>query len=436
MPPSRKRKKPKPAHKRKRPRRKKPDPDKPRKKRGKKDRVRRPSGKKPWPVKLEGWLANRPAIRGAIVWEKSVGGGAGVPMPYAAWSVAMKQQLQDAYLAAWNGQPTGLVDPPANLVNPGDHEWPSTAIDESRAWALYVTHVAHGLAAETGHWIAGSLMELAAGQLPVLFDSRAMFSWTPQPAGYLFAQTEQTAIPAPPDVAYAFLAQNGLLGSTRLKTIINLIGWCRDNLIHFDGTFEAANVFDQWQYRGVPPVSRVLAGTPVISHPEWGVRHRTAGCYGTLSFLRAMLRTVNVPVARETVCGHSLVSFPSEQKYLSHGDDPYSALTKATPPFGAALILSEKSMYESWFGPGVAEEKRCDNVARRTRELALVYLPDYLLWKYCQDVDAGKSHADGEVYGIFAKDHTLSYLENTVDLWGKLAAKVSAMGGCGALEPI
>ena len=436
MPASRKRKKPAPAGKRKRRPRKKPDPEKPRKKRGKKDRFRRPYGMKPWPVKLEGWLANRPAIRGALVWEKSVSGEAGVPMPYAAWSPAMKQQLQDAYLAAWNGQPTGLVDPPANLVNPGDDEFPWTAIEEPRAWALYVTHVAHGLAAETGHWVAGSLMELTADQLPILFDSRAMFSWAPQFTGYLFGQIEQRGIPAPPDAAYAFLAQSGLLGSTRLKTIINIIGWCRANLIHFDGQFQAANVFDQWQYRGVPPVTRILAGTPVISHPEWGIDHRTAGCHGTLSFLRAMLRTANIPVARESECGHALVSFPSEAKYLSHGDDPYGGLTKATPPFGAALILTEKSMYESWFGPGVPEQKRCDNVGRRPRDLALVYLPDYLLWKYCQDVAAGTSHADGQVYAMFAKDHTLSYLENTVDLWGKIAAKVAAMGGCGAIKPI
>lgn len=72
-------------------------------------------------------------------------------------------------------------------------------------------------------------------------------------------------------------------------------------------------------------------------------------------------------------------------------------------------------------------------MGRRPRELALIHLPDYLLKKYCDDVAGGKSHAGGDVYAIFAKDHTLSYLENTVNLWGKLTAKVQAMGGCGSI---
>lgn len=434
MPPLKKKpkpKKPKPA-KGKTPGRKKPDPEKPQKRPGEKDRFRRRPKKKRGPVKVEGWLANRPAIRDAIVWEKSVSGGTGVPAPYPLWSQAMKQRLQDEYLAAWSGEPTGLADPPENLLHPADNEYPSTAIEEARAWPLYVTHVAQSLAAETGDWVAGSLMELGDDQLAVLLDSREMFDWAPEHGGYLFSGSEW-GIPAPPDVAFAFMAQHGLTGATRLKTIANVVGWCRENLIHFDGAFETANVEDQWHYRGVPPVTRILAGTTVTGHPEWGLDHRTAGCHGTLTFLRAMLRTVNIPVAGEGSCGHALVSFPTEARYLSHGDDPYDALTKSTPPFAAIQVLADGAMHQAWFGAGVADQKKCDNVGRRPRELALVHLPDYLLQKYCDDVAAGRSHVGGQVYAIFAKDHSLSYLESTVDLWGKLAAKVAALGGCGSI---
>lgn len=436
MPPKKKKKpKPKPKLVKKGKRRpaKKPNPEKPRKIHGKKDRLRKKPKKKSGPVKLDGWLGNRPAIRDAIVWETSVKNGAGVPAPYASWTADMKQQLENAYIGAWNGAPTGLVDPPANLLNPGDDEYPTTALAEKQAWSLYVAHVAQSLAVETGKRVAGSLAQLDAEQLGALFDSRAMFNWTREHDGYDFGGGEKRVMPAPPDIAYGFLVGHGLTGPTRLETIANLLGWCRDNLSHFLGAFKAQNVQDHWQYRGVPPVTRILAGTFLTGHPEWGVRHWTAGCRGTLSFLRAMLRTVNIPVLPVYVCGHALVYFPTEKRWLSHGDDPYNALSKATPAFAASNLLTVESSYQSWFGAGVSDQEKCENVGRRTRELALTYLPDYLLQKYCEDVAQNKTHAAGQVYSIFAKDYALGYLENTVKLWTKLDAKIQSMGGCGSI---
>ena len=57
-------------------------------------------------------------------------------------------------------------------------------------------------------------------------------------------------------------------------------------------------------------------------------------------FLRAVLRTANIPVAQTRVAGHALVHLVREGLFLSHGDDPYGGLSEATPPFQSASCRS------------------------------------------------------------------------------------------------
>ncbi|MGH7460119.1 MAG: hypothetical protein ACREMA_03705, partial [Longimicrobiales bacterium] len=54
---------------------------------------------------------------------------------------------------------------------------------------------------------------------------------------------------------------------------------------------------------------------------------------------------------------------------LSHGDDPYSYAFGNPPFFPTADLLIIEATFQAWFGPGVAEEQRCDNVGRRSRDL-------------------------------------------------------------------
>jgi hypothetical protein len=56
--------------------------------------------------------------------------------------------------------------------------------------------------------------------------------------------------------------------------------------------------------------------------------HRTAGCWGTVGFMRSVLRAANIPVVREACGGHACVGFPTEGLHMSHGDDPYNMLVK------------------------------------------------------------------------------------------------------------
>ncbi|MEA2424800.1 MAG: hypothetical protein QOH13_1210, partial [Thermoleophilaceae bacterium] len=227
----------------------------------------------------------------------------------------------------------------------------------------------------------------------------------------------------------------------RARTIVTLLTWCRDNLSHYLNGASAQNMQDTWHYRGFPPVERMIAGTHnTLYDPSHKLNfsHWTAGCHGTVGFLRAILRTVNIPVQYTTAAEHAQPYFMTEGLYLSHGDDPYSDFAKqhppaTAPPFPVADMLIGEALHEEWFGAAVSEKKRLQNVGRRTTDLALPTLPVSLLYAYCQDKALGRSHAEGDVFGAFKPyGYTLADLRDA-DLWQRMDAKIAAFGGCAAI---
>ena len=237
-----------------------------------------------------------------------------------------------------------------------------------------------------------------------------------------------------------------MIAEGRLKTIGNLLDWCRSNMIHFLGRFNAKNMEGHWQYRGEAPISRVISGTTIVFYPykkgdtspplvESG--HFTAGCWGTTAFLRAVLRVVNIPVKETTADGHSLPYFMSEGKHLSHGDDPYDRFSSNRElhlphPHLVEELFIDQTTYDAWFGPGVASEGA--NVSRRPRELAIEYLPRYLLAQRCRDIREGKSHADSWVYNSFQRNYSVEDLE-AMNLWSRIDGKINRLGGCETVAP-
>ncbi len=154
------------------------------------------------------------------------------------------------------------------------------------------------------------------------------------------------------------------------ETIARTIHWFRINAIHFLGHWWYGNAEAHWQYRGYTPAIRIMTGTArteyVSDDPE-SIRRpttadtrtipRTAGCWGTTGFMRTVLRAVNIPVVLETGGGHALPSFPTEANaspprpsHMTHGDDPYSMLTKTSLHPTSALLV-DKVLWESWFRP-------------------------------------------------------------------------------------
>jgi hypothetical protein len=376
------------------------------------------------PVNLDAWLNARPAIAANIVWEDAAG-----PHVWSSWSAGWKAELRQAFDIVRSHGSISVADVPPNQVTLADNQQVITVLSPSDAWTYFKASVAQSLAAEIGSQLPWSLQSYSSSQLAQLFDSREMFHWNASPVGYRIDSMHGHIVPAPPVRSYEFLGTADLIGSTRLDTLANVVEWCREHLVHFSGDTAAANMEDQWQYRGYPPMSRVLAGTIQTSRPEFGAMHRTAGCWGTTGFLQALLRVVNIPVKLVISAGHAQPWFMADSRYLSHGDDPYNALTKATPPIPAAQILIDQPKFDSWFGPGVGETAKSNNIGRRTRELAITYLPNYLLHAYCSDLSAGKTHGNGQVFDIFSRNYTVGQLE-AENLWGRMDAKIAGFGGC------
>jgi hypothetical protein len=270
--------------------------------------------------------------------------------------------------------------------------------------------------------------------LAQLFDSRHMFRWSASPAGYsIDTGTCGYLTPAPPAYTYKLLTTAGMIGASRLDTVANIIGWCHQNLSHYLGEMEAANAFSIWQYRGLPPMVRVIEGTTSTSAAGGGTAefgHWTGGCWGTTGLLIAIGRAVNVPVELVTHAGHAQPHFMADAHYLSHGDDPYNSLTWATPPVPPKEILTPKAMFDSWFGSGVPATQVASNVGRRSVDVGIEYLSNDLLRDYCADQQAGTPEASSMVAADCSNVYTVAELQ-AQNLWGKLATKLTSLGGCG-----
>ncbi|MFQ5925461.1 MAG: hypothetical protein ACE5IE_05640 [Dehalococcoidia bacterium] len=377
-------------------------------------------------LNLDDWLATRPAIANAIVWQAP----GGSTKAYPAWSASEKYQLFTTFQRIRLRESPGLPAAPPLTVTPGPTDNVATRLAPDLAWNYYLAYIAQSLAAEAGEWLRWSISGYTVDQLALLLDSRSLFSWEVETASYNIPFNLGAVTPGDPVRTFAFLGTNELIAWTPRQAVERLIGWCRNNLVHFSGGWDTANAYNQWQYYGFPPVERIISGTVLRDHPEWGNAHRTGGCWGTTGFLRAVLRTVNIPVTLETRCGHALPYFVvRESAYLSHGDDPYNALSKATPPFPAGELLTDQAKFDAWFGASVPTDTMCKNIGRRTRELAIQYLPNYLLYKHCSDLAAGRDRASSQVYDIFKDNYTLAALE-AANLWGRMDAKIASFGGC------
>ena len=319
--------------------------------------------------RLDSWLSDHSAIANAISWWG---------WPYPLWSKKRKASLQEAFEAVWKHESLSLTDPPPNIMSLDDDETVNTRLDKMGAWELFEAHVAHCLAVEIGRWVPWSLTSYSSENLMLLLDSGKMFTWRLLPNGYEMDYRSGKVVPAPPNVTYNFLLQNDLIKDNQLKTIGSVLEWCRQNLSHFTGGWETRNMEEHWHYRGYPPVSRIIAGTiNFFNNLYRSALHYTAGCWGTTGFLRAVLWVINVPaylvsidVEQDGIEGeHAQQYFPTEGKYLCHGDDPYNRDFKARPDIPAEALLIDQTTYDSWFGSSVTKDVKFNNLGRRLREL-------------------------------------------------------------------
>ena len=320
---------------------------------------------------IAAWLTQHSLVSESIRWQDANG-----IKTYSDWSATQKTDLLEMYQKVWKGEPLGLTDPPPNMIDLADDEYTLTVLSKDHAWPLFLAHVAHSLAVETGKWVSWSLTEYSQEELLELFDGSRIFRWDRDHGGYKLIYR---GIPAPPDFSFEFLNKYNMIAQDRLRTIGNLLDWCRSNMKHFNGGFTAENAENHWQYRGATPISRVISGT-MFHSSFWNTEffsHHTGGCWGTTAFLREVLRVVNIPVKNAPARRHALPYFMSDDKYLSHGDDPYNWNTKNIPFPIEELFINQRT-YDAWFGSKVPQ--KVNNVGRRTEVLAIKYLHPPMYW--------------------------------------------------------
>jgi hypothetical protein len=387
-------------------------------------------------IDVDTWLVGQPGIAQAIVWQAP--GGAVKTFP--SWTAEEKSFLRKAVQTIADGGSLGLPEAPPPLVD-GHTDAPPLIAEQARyapdlVWRYYVAYLAQSLALEIGGRLPWSLVDYDATQLALLLDSRSLFVWEERTAAYRIPFDLAAATPGDPVRTFRFLRANDLVAGTRRATIERLLEWVRRNLLHFSGDWDAANVFDQWQYYGWPPVERMISGTKLASDPSSDTRHRTGGCLGTGGFLRIVLRTVNVPAEVVVPCpGHGVVHFASEGLYLSHADDLYHSIMHSTPEISVDELFIDRTRFNQWFGgaDGHLSITVCKNIGRRVRELTIERLPAEIVASHCRDRVQGKSPAESSVYQPFRFNYSVQDLQK-LELWERLEEKVKSLGGCTHIE--
>lgn len=376
---------------------------------------------------LENWLSTRISIRDTINWQNTDGS----IVNYKNWTATQKNELAAMYKLILGNQSPGLEAAPVMSSTPGPAENASTRLSPASAWKYYMAYVAQSLVMEGDVRLNWSLLTYGVEQLTLLFDSRNLFRWTPVFNAYSIPLELGNCTPGDPYRIYTFLKDNNLIGNNRFDTVVNLVGWCRQ-LAHFSGGLDAANVYNQWQYYGLPPAEYIISGTKLADSPNSPLQHRTAGCWGTTGFLRIALRTLNIAVQLEQRGGqgkiHAIPHFyTGSSYYMSHGDDPYNAMSSTSPDMPNAKLLIDQTTFTNWFEP--AGDDHLNNIGRNVVEQAVVYLPNYLLKRYCEDKANGKTHANGKVFDNLKNVYTVAQLE-ALTLWTRMDTKIAAMGGC------
>lgn len=391
---------------------------------------------------LEIWLGAHPNIANALRYDGK--------NYYAAWSTWPKKLKED--LAArwkdmvdWYG--SGMPHPaPSSFPDPipvspaGDTNYGDFVMSAAHGRHVYLSHIANTLALEMTGKLPWSIAGYSQDDAKTLLSSWLWFQYVEPPnvtvEGYYFSEVHSPMTPAH---VMRFLTSNDLLGTSALDTVARLFGWCR-SLIHYftntAGTEPDIHAF--WGPDVFPiPASMLVKGTNYTGYDPPRFGHYTYGCAGTAGFMRTILRAVNIPVAIAVPpCGHTMAQFPTIDRAMSHGDDPYNSLWRVTefpgwpaPSPEECLITLEQ--YADWFGPSIDPYVSINNVGRRPAELAVQYVSDYLLDRYCDDTAAGLDHAGGKVYDTLKTYYSVAQLE-ALHLWDNLAAKATATNWCGS----
>lgn len=389
---------------------------------------------------LDIWLGAHPNIANALRYVGKNYYGA-----WSSWPKKLKGHLADRWehMVDWYG--TGMPAPapkpfpdPIPVAPVANTGYGSFVMTMEHGRHVYLSHVANTLALEMTGKLPWSIADYSDDEAKQLLSSWMWLQYVEPPEaaveGYYF---EELNSPMTPGHVMRFLTSNDLLGTTALDTVARFFGWCRILTHYFTEDDNPPDIHAFWG-PDVPPIptSMVIKGTNYTGSDPPRFGHYTYGCAGTAALMRSVLRVVNIPVAIVVPpCGHTMAQFPSIDRAMSHGDDPYDSIATFTdvpgwprPTLDEYLITMDQ--YNDWFGASIDPNVSINNVARRPAELAVQYVSDYLLDRYCDDTAAGLDHAGGQVYDVLKRHYTVADLESQ-QLWDRLAQKAQAANWCG-----
>lgn len=381
---------------------------------------------------ITSWILNNPRIMDWIIWDY----GGHNNYPFSQWYITQKNDLVETFVNIGMGD-SNLSSTPdrIDLFGMQVQQKAVTTLSYSTAWQYFISHVALSLYVEIYHKVNWSILNYTNLQLSRLFAFTTFFKFNTNYRSlqlYTIETVHGDVTPGDPLRTQTFLKNNNIIKSTPRSTTEELVLWCSNNLTHFVNGTDFANFFSHWQYWGMPPVEKIISGT--IRRGETSPRHWTAGCKGTVGFLKAVLRTVNIPVELVFRCGHAVPHFLLDDTYFSHGDDPYSWLIKtAHPPIPMSELFISANTFSNWL-PETAVfsiTPDCVNVGKRTAQLGIDNLPNYLLYTYCQDKMNNISHQNGSVFNEIFKPHGYSVADlDNANLWARMDDKINQVGGC------
>jgi len=252
--------------------------------------------------------------------------------------------------------------------------------------------------------------------------------------GYVLVDPKQDAYggvsPISPLKVRNFMKGLGLIKSTRRATIEAVLEWAK-RLMHAEsiGTQDA---FLNSGFRGASPAYSMMKGYRSQDPSSSSYQHvifQTGGCHNTSSLFHQLLRATNVPATAlmhaSNGDGHSMMGFPSEGLYVSHGDSPYQ-IDRDVPSGG---LLLNQAQFDLWLAGANSPEYQ---VSRSEHEAEIIAPGIEFAFTYCQDIQAGHTHLNGWVYQYLAlpeMSYSVAELEGR-GLWTRLNSIVTQAGGC------
>ena len=391
-------------------------------------------------------MAQNPHVAVSLDWQEvdPVTGDVTV-RSYHDWTEQQKADLDWAFYVFYTWLDSDLKytmpippDPPVNMIPP-EALTIATGLNSQQAWVLYAATVGSSLALEIGGIVPWSVRDYNHDDLLTLFSSTRMFKageldyYIPDNGGYspltFIGHWMGGVTHAIPTNTFSFFVDKDIIRSTQYYTIARILKWGREEMAHHhliagEDPLPMEWMYVFWQYYGAPPVVRMLEGTPRLWDDH--VRSWARGCSGVCDFLASALRALNIPAYRlydaELLAGHTAPVFPTIGHMMSHGDDIY-AVRLNFPTMDPSYIPPEKvlipmSAFYDWF---YLQPYR-DNVGRQVYEIAIEYLPNFLMDKYCEDQTSIQAPWELSVYDTF--DQIYSYQELLdMGLWERLEAK-------------